>query len=115
MTPDLEGVLRFDQAMVGVDLAGGILADHPIGPMTTYRAGGRAARFVRPVDRSELEAVAAGVASAGIPVLVVGRGLVLVADLGRDGLGPGREPGPGSGCGPGAGPERGRGPGPGSG
>ena len=34
MTPDLEGVVRFDQAMVGVDLAGGILVDHPIGPMT---------------------------------------------------------------------------------
>ena len=87
MTPDLEGVVRFDQAMVGVDLAGGILADHPIGPMTTYRAGGRAARFVRPVDRSELDAVAAGVALAGIPVLVVGRGSnLLVADAGFGGL-----------------------------
>ncbi len=73
--------------MVGVDLAGGILADHPIGSMTTYRAGGRAARFVRPVDRSELEAVAAGVASAGIPVLIVGRGSnLLVADAGFGGL-----------------------------
>jgi len=73
--------------MVGVDLAGGILADHPIGSMTTYRAGGRAARFVRPVDRSELEAVTAGVASAGIPVLVVGRGSnLLVADAGFGGL-----------------------------
>ena len=87
MTPDLEGPVRFDQAMVGVDLAGGILADHPIGSMTTYRAGGRAARFVRPVDRSELEAVAAGVASAGIPVLVVGRGSnLLVANAGFGGL-----------------------------
>ena len=87
MTPDLEGPVRFDQAMVGVDLVGGILADHPIGPMTTYRAGGRAARFVRPVDRSELEAVAAGVASSGIPVLVVGRGSnLLVADVGFGGL-----------------------------
>ena len=87
MTPDLEGPVRFDQDMVGVDLAGGILADHPIGSMTTYRAGGRAARFVRPVDRSELEAVAAGVASAGIPVLVVGRGSnLLVADAGFGGL-----------------------------
>ena len=87
MTPDLEGVVRFDQAMVGVELAGGILVDHPIGPMTTYRTGGRAARFVRPVDRSELEAVAAGVASAGIPVLVVGRGSnLLVADAGFWGL-----------------------------
>ena len=73
--------------MVGVDLVGGILADHPIGPMTTYRAGGRAARVVRPVDRSELEAVAVGVASAGIPVLVVGRGSnLLVADAGFGGL-----------------------------
>ena len=73
--------------MVGVDLAGGILAAHPIGSMTTYRAGGRAARFVRPVDRSELEAVAAGVATAGIPVLVVGRGSnLLVADAGFGGL-----------------------------
>ena len=87
MTPDLEGTVRFDQAMMGVDLVGGILADHPIGPMTTYRVGGRAKRFVRPVDRSELEAVAAGVASSGIPVLVVGRGSnLLVADVGFCGL-----------------------------
>ena len=87
MTPDSEGLARFDQAMVGVEMTGGILTDHPIGPMTTYRAGGSAARFVRPVDRSELEAVAAGVASAGIPVLVVGRGSnLLVADAGFWGL-----------------------------
>ena len=87
MTPDPEGLARFDQAMVGVEMVGGILTDHPIGPMTTYRAGGSAARFVRPVDRSELEAVAAGVASAGIPVLVVGRGSnLLVADAGFWGL-----------------------------
>ena len=87
MTPDLEGLARFDQAMVGVEMVEGILTDHPIGPMTTYRAGGSAARFVRPVDRSELEAVAAGVASAGIPVLVVGRGSnLLVADAGFWGL-----------------------------
>ncbi len=87
MTPDPEGLARFDQAMVGVEMVEGILTDHPIGPMTTYRAGGSAARFVRPVDRSELEAVAAGVASAGIPVLVVGRGSnLLVADAGFWGL-----------------------------
>ena len=87
MIPDPEGLARFDQAMVGVEMAGGILTDPPIGPMTTYRAGGSAARFVRPVDRSELEAVAAGVASAGIPVLVVGRGSnLLVADAGFGGL-----------------------------
>ena len=96
MTPDPEGLARFDQAMVGVEMVEGILTDHPIGPMTTYRAGGSAARFVRPVDRSELEAVAAGVASAGIPVLVVGRGSnLLVADAGFWGLvvqlGPGFE------------------------
>ena len=87
MTPDPEGLARFDQAMVGVEMVEGILTDHPIGPMTTYRAGGSAARFVQPVDRSELEAVAAGVASAGIPVLVVGRGSnLLVADAGFWGL-----------------------------
>ena len=87
MTPDPEGLARFDQAMVGVEMVGGILTDHPIGPMTTYRAGGSAARFVRPVDRSELEAVAAGVASAGIPVLAMGRGSnLLVSDAGFWGL-----------------------------
>ena len=87
MTPDPEGLARFDQAMVGVEMVEGILTDHPIGPMTTYRAGGSAARFVRPVDRAEVEAVAAGVASAGIPVLVVGRGSnLLVADAGFWGL-----------------------------
>jgi UDP-N-acetylmuramate dehydrogenase len=61
--------------------------DVPLGPMTTYRVGGSAALFVRLADRSQLPAVASAAATAGLPVLVVGRGSnLLVADSGFPGL-----------------------------
>ena len=63
--------------------------DEPLGPLSTYRVGGRAARFVEVADPDELAAVAAALASLDTPVptLVVGRGSnLLVSDAGFDGL-----------------------------
>jgi UDP-N-acetylmuramate dehydrogenase len=58
-----------------------------LGPLTTYRVGGRAAIFVAPASRGELEEVAAVIARYELPVLVVGRGSnLLVADGGFAGV-----------------------------
>jgi len=59
----------------------------PIGPLTTYRVGGRAALFVRIEDDHGLARVAAAVRESGVDVLVVGKGSnLLVADAGFNGL-----------------------------
>lgn len=64
-----------------------IEADVAIGPMTTYRVGGRAALFARVECDDDLGEVAALVAARGLPVLVVGNGSnLLVADAGFDGI-----------------------------
>ena len=63
--------------------------DHPLGPLTTYRVGGPAERFVEVVDGDELRRIAGAVAALGahVPVLVVGRGSnLLVSDAGVRGL-----------------------------
>jgi UDP-N-acetylmuramate dehydrogenase len=61
--------------------------DEPLAPFTTYRVGGRAALFVRVEDDGQLAAVAAAVATTGVPTLVVGKGSnLLVADWGFAGL-----------------------------
>lgn len=61
--------------------------DVPIGPLTTYRVGGRAALFVELDDERTVDAVRAAVSETGIAVLVVGRGSnLLVADRGFEGL-----------------------------
>jgi UDP-N-acetylmuramate dehydrogenase len=61
--------------------------DRPIGPLTTYRVGGAAARFVQVADADELGRIAGALAGAGCPSLVVGRGSnLLVADAGFAGL-----------------------------
>jgi UDP-N-acetylmuramate dehydrogenase len=63
--------------------------DHPIGPLTTYRVGGSACRFVEVADHDELARIAAATSAMErrSPVLVVGRGSnLLVADEGFDGL-----------------------------
>ncbi len=61
--------------------------DVPIGPLTTYRVGGRAALFVEARSLDDLGAVAAAVTASGVPTLVVGRGSnLLVADAGFAGL-----------------------------
>ena len=62
-------------------------ADVPLGPLTTYRVGGAAARFARIEDDDDLAAVAEMVRDEDIPVLVVGKGSnLLVADRGFPGL-----------------------------
>ena len=61
--------------------------DVPIGPMTTYRVGGRAARFARIDSEDDLVAVAALVREEEVDVLVVGNGSnLLVSDGGFGGL-----------------------------
>jgi UDP-N-acetylmuramate dehydrogenase len=61
--------------------------DVPIGPMTTYRVGGRAAWFARVESDRDLAEVSALVVAERLPVIVVGNGSnLLVADAGFDGL-----------------------------
>ena len=61
--------------------------DVPLGPLTTYRVGGSAARFARIEDDDDLAALAAIVRDEHLPVLVVGKGSnLLVADAGFPGL-----------------------------
>ena len=61
--------------------------DVPIGPLTTYRVGGRAALLVAAHGEDDLAAVSEAVQRTGVPVLVVGRGSnLLVADAGFRGL-----------------------------
>ena len=70
------------------DLLGDVV-DHdvPLGPLTTYRVGGRARWFAAVDDDATLARVAQAVHRAGVEVLVVGKGSnLLVADAGFDGL-----------------------------
>ncbi|MEO5680657.1 MAG: FAD-binding protein, partial [Acidimicrobiales bacterium] len=61
--------------------------DAPLGALTTYRIGGRAALLAQCADIGALEAVAEAVAATDVPSLVVGRGSnLLVADRGFAGL-----------------------------
>ena len=61
--------------------------DVPLGPLTTYKVGGRAALLVEAASPADLAAVAGAVAATGLPTLVVGRGSnMLVADAGFPGL-----------------------------
>jgi UDP-N-acetylmuramate dehydrogenase len=75
-----------------VDEAARLLGDRvrrdvPIGPLTTYRVGGRAALLLEAADEDDLRAAREAVASTGVPVLVVGKGSnLLVCDGGFDGL-----------------------------
>ncbi len=61
--------------------------DAPLGALTTYRVGGRAALLVEVEAEDDLVAVAEAVAATGLPTLVVGRGSnLLVADAGFAGI-----------------------------
>jgi UDP-N-acetylmuramate dehydrogenase len=64
-----------------------IVADAPLGVLTTYRVGGRAAHLLHAEDEADLAQARALVRSEGLPVLVVGKGSnLLVADAGFPGL-----------------------------
>jgi UDP-N-acetylmuramate dehydrogenase len=68
-------------------LAARVERDRPIGPLTTYRVGGAAARFLEVESIDDLVAVARAHRRSGLPVLVVGRGSnLLVADAGFRGI-----------------------------
>lgn len=75
-----------------VAVAAGVLGamasrDVPLAPLTTYRVGGPAALFARPVSVDDLQLVGKAVRDSGLPVLVVGRGSnLLVADAGFAGI-----------------------------
>ncbi len=93
--PVVDGLVVDEQALDAFDravaaLPGGGLAvtrHEPLGPLTTYRVGGAAARFVAVADHDRLVALAGALAIAPLPVLVVGRGSnLLVADAGFPGL-----------------------------
>ena len=61
--------------------------DAPLGALTTYRVGGRAALRVDVAAEADLAAVREAVTTTGVPVLVVGKGSnLLVADAGFAGL-----------------------------
>lgn len=68
-------------------LAGLVQREVPLGPLTTYRVGGAARRFVLVETDQDLARVTATVHRLGVPVLVVGKGSnLLVADAGFEGL-----------------------------
>ncbi|MGH9044975.1 MAG: UDP-N-acetylmuramate dehydrogenase, partial [Acidimicrobiales bacterium] len=61
--------------------------DVPIGPLTTYRVGGRAAIFVEARTVGDLETVRDALSGGEVPVLVIGKGSnLLVSDSGFRGL-----------------------------
>ena len=83
MNPVLVAVIERLMDEVGDKVA----VDVPMGALTTYRVGGRAAAMVVVDDHETLSAVAAAVVGTGIPVMTLGRGSnMLVADRGFDGL-----------------------------
>jgi UDP-N-acetylmuramate dehydrogenase len=58
-----------------------------VGPLTTYRVGGRAALLVTAVGERDLVLINMAVRESGLPVLVIGRGSnLLVADSGFGGI-----------------------------
>ena len=77
----------FDAELATSALAGRVLRDHPLGPLTTYRVGGAAARFVIAESVDDLASLARAIRVAELPVLIVGRGSnLLVADEGFAGV-----------------------------
>lgn len=62
-------------------------ADVALGPLTTYRVGGRAAVAVTVAVLADVAAAARAVTASGLPVLTVGRGSnLLIADAGFPGI-----------------------------
>ncbi len=80
---------RADGAVAAAVAALGELAerDVPLGPMTTYRAGGAADVFVRLRSTDDVAALVVALRASGLPLLIVGRGSnMLVADAGFAGI-----------------------------
>jgi len=76
-----------DLAAVAAALGDRAELDRPLGPLTTYRVGGRAACFVEADDRADLLAVRRALGGRAVPVLIVGNGSnLLVADAGFGGV-----------------------------
>lgn len=74
---DVEGLVR----------SGLVTRDVPLGPMTTYKAGGPTAYFAEVSEVEELEKLVASGLTTRHEVLVLGRGSnLVVADAGFDGL-----------------------------
>ena len=68
-------------------LDGLVLTSVPLGPLTTYRVGGRAALLVEAQDASILRQVGSALVGTDVDILVVGKGSnLLVADAGFGGL-----------------------------
>jgi UDP-N-acetylmuramate dehydrogenase len=68
-------------------LGGRARRDVPLGPLTTYRVGGRAALLLDARSEDDLVPLRQAVAATGVPVLVVGKGSnLLVADAGFPGV-----------------------------
>jgi UDP-N-acetylmuramate dehydrogenase len=83
-----EATSRIDVALAHLERLGeAVQRDAPLGTLTTYRVGGRAAVFVRITDRGQLATVAEAATASGLALLVVGRGSnLLVADAGFPGI-----------------------------
>ncbi len=70
-----------------LDARGLVRRDEPLAQFTTYKLGGPAHLFVEVNDRSDLEALGAGLRATPLPVLVLGRGSnVLISDDGFPGV-----------------------------
>jgi UDP-N-acetylmuramate dehydrogenase len=70
------------------DLMGGLARrDVALGPMTTYRVGGRAALLIEANEPSDLRRLGEALSGSEVATLVVGRGSnLLVSDAGFDGV-----------------------------
>jgi len=79
---------RHEHLQAAVKVLGDRARRHvPLGPLTTYGVGGKAALFLENCGPDELALARRAVSASGVPVLVVGRGSnLLVSDQGFPGL-----------------------------
>ena len=72
---------------LAADLGDKVRVDAPLGVLTTYRVGGRAAAMAVIDDHETLSRFVAAVAGTSVPVMTIGRGSnLLVADAGFAGI-----------------------------
>jgi UDP-N-acetylmuramate dehydrogenase len=85
MTPGQESARAAGDLLEASGVAVG--RDIALGPLTTYRVGGRAAVFAELRERADVDRLADAVSETGASVLIVGRGSnLLVSDRGFDGV-----------------------------